>query len=322
MDYSSDTKVSNKTIVATGIIFLVLFVIVFFGMYYKKNTISAKNSVIVTEIATIQKQTQDFFKDVSLEAQAVYVFDVNTGKVLFQRNAEAQMPLASLTKIMTAFTASHLTDTGKKVTIKERDIAIEGDSGLSINETWSFKKLLDFGLMVSSNDAMSAIAGIGGIQLQSTSTMDANPQNLFIQKMNANAKELGMTQTYFLNESGLDVSPAVSGGYGSAKDMSKLIEHILNHNQSLLEATEYDSLTISSDSAHHLALNTNKIINTIPGILGSKTGYTELSGGNLVVTFNAGLMDPVIITVLGSTRDGRFSDMEQLVDAVIKMKAE
>ncbi len=319
-DHTHNT-VSNKTLLFSGSIFAVLFCALFIIIYTREDN-KTSPVVTVTETTPVIKPAENYFNNLSLEAQAVYVFDVNTNTVLFAQNAESQMPLASLTKIMTALTASTLTDTKDKVTIAPRDIVIEGDSGLSVDETWSLKKLLDFGLVVSSNDAMSAIASIAGGRLSSTSTTDRDTRSIFVQKMNEYAQQLGMTQSYFLNESGLDVSSALSGGYGSAKDVTKLVGYVLEHNRPLLEATEYSSLSIPSDTKEHLALNTNKIIDTIPGILGSKTGYTDLSGGNLVIAFNTGLMDPVIITVLGSTREGRFTDMEQLVNATLKTKAQ
>lgn len=314
-------KVSTNTLLFSGVVFVILFSVLFVALYMK-DEVKQEQKVVVTESSIAEQPKEDYFKDISLEAQAVYVFDVNSNRVLFAQNAESQMPLASLTKIMTAFTASKIAEAKDTITIKPRDILIEGDSGLVLNETWPLKKILDFGLMVSSNDAMSAIAGVLGARLQSTSTEQIDPHSIFIKRMNDEARALGMSQSYFLNESGLDVSSALSGGYGSAEDITKLVQHVLKYDRTLLEATEYDSLSIPSDSREHLALNTNKIINTIPGILGSKTGYTDLSGGNLVIAFNAGLMDPVIITVLGSTREGRFTDMEQLINATLKTKAQ
>jgi D-alanyl-D-alanine carboxypeptidase len=106
-----------------------------------------------------------------------------------------------------------------------------------------------------------------------------------------------------------------SGGYGSAKDMAKLFQYIIENKPTLLEATQYEKLAIASKSKVHTADNTNKIVSSIPALIASKTGLTDLSGGNLVIAFDAGLMRPIIISVLGSSEDGRFSDMQKLVEA-------
>ena len=70
--------------------------------------------------------------------------------------------------------------------------------------------------------------------------------------------------------------------------------------------------------AYHEASNTNDAVSKIPNMIGSKTGYTDLAGGNLTIAFDAGLNRPIVITVLGSTHDDRFTDVLTLIDAVQK----
>jgi D-alanyl-D-alanine carboxypeptidase len=136
--------------------------------------------------------------------------------------------------------------------------------------------------------------------------------------MNALARELGLHESYFLNPSGLDVSTSLSGGYGSARDVAMLVAHILSSDPHLLEATSFNTLAISSKSAVHKVVNTDKALDAIPNVLASKTGFTDLSGGNLVVAFDAGLGHTVIIALLGSSYDGRFEDMKRLVDETVR----
>jgi len=71
----------------------------------------------------------------------------------------------------------------------------------------------------------------------------------------------------------------------------------------------------------HDVVKTNKVLNDIPWVLGSKTGFTDQAGGNLVVAFNVGLYRPVVAAVLGSTIDGRFNDIIQLVEATFRYVA-
>ncbi len=104
--------------------------------------------------------------------------------------------------------------------------------------------------------------------------------------------------------------------------MAILFEYIIENKPYLLEATAFDELSVPSNIAEHIAINTNKAINMIPNVIGSKTGFTDLSGGNLVVAFDAGIGHPIIVAVLGSTIDGRFEDMAQLVSSTIEYIAQ
>ncbi|MDD2935449.1 MAG: hypothetical protein PHX25_03165, partial [Candidatus Pacebacteria bacterium] len=142
-------------------------------------------------------------------------------------------------------------------------------------------------------------------------------QEMFIDEMNKKAEEIGLAQTFFLNESGLDESELTSGAYGSAKDMAFLMNHIIKNNYKLIEATKYPVLRISSDNKNYLFENTNEIVESIPGIIGSKTGYTDLAGGNLTIAFDVGIGHPIIVSVLGSSKEGRFEDVLKLVNASI-----
>ncbi|MEQ1561632.1 MAG: hypothetical protein ABL899_02850, partial [Nitrospira sp.] len=142
----------------------------------------------------------------------------------------------------------------------------------------------------------------------------------FISKMNTRAQELDMKQTYFINESGLDVGQ-VSGGNGSAIDVAKLMAYILKNHPKLLEATKYKEITIDSISKSHKIKNTNISVNEIPELIASKTGFTDMAGGNLVVAFDSSIGRPIIVVVLGSTEVGRFEDVKALVNASLKYVA-
>lgn len=255
------------------------------------------------------------FPAVEIEAKAAYVYDVAEGKALFEKDSELQRPLASLTKLMSALTASRLIPNYVKVTITPDDLREEGDTGLLRDEDWSLRDLVDYSLIVSSNDGMRAIASVAGSQVLPAST---TAETRFVDAMNALAREIGLTETYFLNQSGLDVSGTLSGGYGSAKDIALLVDYILKNDPHLVEATALSRTTIYSDDAAHTATNTNSAIEKIPNVIASKTGFTDLSGGNVVIAWNAGLNRPIIISVLGSSYDGRFEDLSKLVNATLE----
>lgn len=260
------------------------------------------------------------FDNVPVVAKSVYVFDVANNKVIFKKNEFAQLPLASITKLMTALTATELLPKNSHVTIKKEFLADEGDSGLLTDESWKLKDLLDFSLVVSSNDGARSIASVAGAFDLKTDDYDLGRKD-FISKMNEEAKKLGLKQTYFINESGLDEG-TVSGGYGSAFDISKLMQYILVNNPDLLEATKYSAINISSADKTHLATNTDTEVNNIPGLIASKTGFTDLAGGNLAVAFDSSIGRPIIVVVLGSTEEARFTDVAALVKASMNYTAQ
>ncbi|OGD69795.1 hypothetical protein A3I18_01610 [Candidatus Campbellbacteria bacterium RIFCSPLOWO2_02_FULL_35_11] len=263
---------------------------------------------------------KNYFEDISLEGESAFVWDVKQQKILFAKNPDAQLPLASLTKLMTALVSSELVPNGTIVTIKQDDLNIEGDSGLVEGESWTLKNVLDFTLMSSSNDGAHALASVIGYIKQKEE--GKTEREMFIAEMNKRALEIGLSQTYYLSESGLDLSEGVSGAYGSAKDTALLMEYIIKNKYDLIESTRYSVLRINSKDVAHSVENTNHYVESIPGILGSKTGFTDLAGGNLVVAFDMGMGHPIIVSVLGSSKEGRFSDIQKLVNASINQIAE
>jgi D-alanyl-D-alanine carboxypeptidase len=137
--------------------------------------------------------------------------------------------------------------------------------------------------------------------------------------MNEKAAVWNLTNTHFINENGLDIDEENSGAYGSAKDMAILFEHVLEEYPQVIEATRGQEVVVESLShIVHIGENTNTRVKEIPVLLASKTGYTDLSGGNLVIAFSPDLNHPVIISVLGSTYDGRFDDIMKLVQATTR----
>ncbi len=251
------------------------------------------------------------FSDITVVGEAAYVFDVTTGNVLFEKNAHTALPLASVTKLMTALLADEILSTDANVTISEGSLNQYGNSGLLENETFERETLTDLVLMSSSNDGAYAIAAAAGKKLN-----PSDPVTAFILAMNARAEELGLTDTTFRNTTGLDISETESGADGSASDIARLLSYIVTKHPDLLAATVEPTISVASeDGFSHDGQNTNYYVDEIPGIIGSKTGYTTLAGGNLAVAFNAGLDHPVVVVVLGSTRQARFTDVVSLAAA-------
>lgn len=270
------------------------------------------------ELAEEKRYDTSMFTNLSIKAKGFVVYDTQKQTVIYERAKDAPLPLASLTKVMMALTARELLPNGATVTIKPEFLKEEGDSGLLSNEKWKLRDLIDYALTVSSNDGARAIASVAG-----ASNMQVPEYNLgreqFIKDMNVKAKEIGLTTFEFHNETGLDNSATVSGGYGSPLDVAKLFSYALNKYPDLFEATTKPTDVVYSESnKKHLAENTNQALKDIPNVLASKTGYTELAGGNLAVVFDAGVGRPIAVVVLGSTEKERFSDVTKLVNATLK----
>ncbi len=260
------------------------------------------------------------YENLSLSAKSVYVWDISTHRKLYGRNEGRLLPLASVTKMMMALVAVELLPNNTAITINANDIGEEGDSGLYPGERWSLGSLLKFTLVASSNDGASAIASVAGASLlrDASSTNPFVNKKLFIEKMNEKAQAIGLLDTHFTNESGLDIDSVTSGAYGTTRDMAILFEYIFKKHPELFTSTTYRKIDVTSESniTHHVA-NTNEGVAEVTGLIGSKTGYTDLAGGNLVVVVDIGVGHPVVIAVLGSTRDGRFTDVAQLINATV-----
>lgn len=255
--------------------------------------------------------------NLSLDAEAVFVYDVHTNTPIYAHNANAQLPLASLTKLMTAYTAAQSLSESGTVVVPRESLREHGDTGLRAQEQWGAKALLDFTLVTSSNDGADALASAAAAASSMQNTASSSPHS-FVQAMNQNAETLGLSHTYFLNETGLDANGFIGGGYGSARDVGMLLAHIIHTQPELVEATARSRINITSRSnLLHTATNTNPAVGHIPGLIASKTGFTDLAGGNLAIAFDVGIGHPVVAVVLGSTYDGRFADMETIVNTTL-----
>lgn len=308
-------KTPTLLLLGTGAALAVLFALSLTTSQAKQSEVTAIPATEVTASASAAA-----YEGIELQAKAAVVYDVRAQRVLFEQNAEAQLPLASLTKLMTAIVATEALAYDTVIAVDAKALELEGDSGLYADEQWRAQDLLDFMLLVSSNDSAHALAASAGAAVLQAQADPATKDfyGAFIERMNTKATEIGLTQTYFLNETGLDATSEISGGYGSAKDAAHLLAYAIESAPEALDATSYPTLTFTSQSnIAHAAENTNEITASIPGLIASKTGYTTLAGGNLVIAFDAGIGHPVIISVLGSTRDGRFSDVQKLVAATL-----
>lgn len=258
------------------------------------------------EVPVAVAPVESAYANVILRAEAAIVYDLATGEVLYEKNAEAQLPLASLTKLLTLYAAAEALGTSAPIQITASALATEGESGFSAGETFTFEELAKLALVASSNDAADAISEAA----EKRKGMEAE------RVLAGAASALGLSQTYTLNGTGLDESAIISGGYGSARDMALLAGAFLERVPGIARATLSPIVNATSlDGRSYTLKNTNPDASSVPGLRLSKTGYTDLAGGNLAIVFDAGMNHPIAVVVLGSTREGRFTDVDTLVRA-------
>ena len=216
----------------------------------------------------------------AISAECAILIDAQTGRVLYEKQAEEKSLIASTTKIMTALVICEQTNVLDRVKIPKEAVGIEGSSMyLKEGEVLTVQELL-YGLMLQSgNDAAVALAIYCGGTVEG-----------FTELMNDKAHRLGMTQSHFANPNGLD-SP---GNYSTARDMGILTAYAM---QNLIFAQTVSTKTITI--GERCLRNHNKLLWQLEGANGVKTGYTKAAGRILIssvtrmgrqliaVTFNA-----------------------------------
>lgn len=253
------------------------------------------------------------FVDVSIEAKAAIVYDLSTGTTLYEKNADAQLPLASLTKLLTVYAALSTLAPTTPIIIPASALNLDGPHAFNEGQVFALADLARLTLTASLNDGAVAIAAA-----------TAERENRGESEMLASAAgSLGLSQTYAVNGSGLDVNNAISGGYGSARDLAILSGALVEKAPDIAVATTQSSAqAVSEGGTSFVVKNTDPAVGTIPRLLLSKTGYTDLAGGNLALVFDAGIGHPIAVVVLGSSRTSRFIDGTTLVAAAIAYFAE
>ncbi|HVM59128.1 MAG TPA: hypothetical protein VMT80_02265, partial [Candidatus Paceibacterota bacterium] len=228
------------------------------------------------------------------------------GQELYAKNAAAQLPLASLTKLLTVYAALSELPPSAPVTIPEDAAGAYPPRAFNAGQVFPLSDLARLTLTGSLNDGAIAIADAAA-QAEGRTPAAA---------LAGAAAALSLSQTYAVNANGLDENASVSGGYGSAEDIAKLAGALVNLAPEVAAATtERTAAATSQGGTTVTAKNTDPIVENIPHLLLSKTGLTDLAGGNLALVFDVGIGHPVAIVVLGSTQDARFTDASALVAA-------
>ncbi|MDQ5962674.1 MAG: hypothetical protein QG653_481 [Patescibacteria group bacterium] len=245
------------------------------------------------------------FNALDVSARAYVVYDIVDKRIVASKNENLPLPLASLTKVMTALTALSMAPPETLVAINANS-KLRGyyDLGLQENQGWRLDELLKYSLTFSSNDGMNAIANYFG-------------KDLFVSQMNVFAKSIGKTFA-FSDPAGLDNGIQL-GGLGSAYDVALMMTEARKKFPNILDATTHTRTNVMTEQGAVRGIpNTNQDVANILGIEASKTGFTDLAGGNLAIITDISLGRPVAIIVLGSTREGRFKDAETIYKALLQ----
>lgn len=242
-------------------------------------------------------------KSPALSAKSAISYDTATNNLLYEKNIDSKLPIASLTKIMTAVIALENLDLNSDITVSKSSAAIGEDSmGLSEGEKHSLEDLL-YGLMLKSgNDAAEAIAQ--GSKFR---------RDDFVHLMNKKAEDLGLTNTRFTNPTGLQGD---GEQYSTAKELLVLTHYALQKGEFAKVAATYEH-DIDQTSTHkaYVLYNETNLLTTYPGVEGVKTGYTD-EAGMCLVTFLNYKGHKIIAVLLNS--ENRRQEMIDLLDYSLK----
>ncbi|MBI2355644.1 MAG: D-alanyl-D-alanine carboxypeptidase [Candidatus Doudnabacteria bacterium] len=238
----------------------------------------------------------------NLSSKAAMAYDLDSGTILFTQNFDEQLPIASLTKLMTAMVAAKNSQLDEAVMVKHSDVKVVGSSmGLVPGERISVRDLLYGVLISSSNDASLALAN------------HKSPTEEFIAAMNEEAKRLNLQSTKFSNPVGWDYAD----NYSTAHDLSLLVNEFLKYEElsRIVRIKEAELRSLDGKYSHKLT-TTNKLLIDNDAVTGIKTGFTSQAKGNLVLRIeNHGRS--IITIILGS--DDREGDSKKLLDWITQV---
>ena len=280
---------SGKTIVSPLPNFLTAFV---------NNQVSTLN--LWTPILEMFGSSSNKVPDIS--AKSALAYDLTSNKVLFSKNPDEKLPMASLTKIMTAVVAMESRNTNDKYLVSSVDLVGENSMGLSINETLSLEELLYGLILTSGNDAAETLA----------SNFPGGRKN-FITAMDNKAKALGLNATHFTNPTGLEGD---GDQYVTAHDLLVITNYAMQSPlfRKVVGTFDYNIPYSENHKAFYLENETN-LLTSYPGVMGVKDGYTPEAGLCLVTYLNF-KNHKIIGILLGS--DNRRQEMKDLLDYSLK----
>jgi len=258
------------------------------------------------------KPVKTFVDDLTIRAKAAISVEIDSKgqeSILFEKKSQNPLPIASLTKLMTALVIFDLGETYipfQLIPITKTAVGQEGSSKygeLKEKEYFSVEVLVHVMLIESSNDAAYALTELIGVEG-------------FVGLMNLYAKDIGLENTKFINSTGLEPNnPGESRNYSTPQDLVKLTKYILKTHPRIFEITNKDSYQVLNPdgSVHHfIPRNTNKLLREIPEIFGGKTGWNPVSQGCLLLVLDNPSKNSYFVNIVLGAGD-RFEEMRKLI---------
>jgi D-alanyl-D-alanine carboxypeptidase (penicillin-binding protein 5/6) len=236
----------------------------------------------------------------SISARAVYVMDMPSATVLLQKDSQAVTAPASTTKLLTALVAREIYPLNQELLITSEASTGGTVIGFTPGELLPVRDLLSAMLIQSGNDAAMVVANHHPLGYQG-----------FIEAMNSKAREIGLTHSKFVNPHGIDQPQHLS----TAKDIAILAREVMK--DSLLAeivGTQSEVIQNTTQTISHQLFNTNALLAGNLGVVGIKTGTTELAGEVLVTQVQQEGRD-IVIVVMGS--QDRYEDTKQVLNWVL-----
>ena len=238
----------------------------------------------------------------TITAPSAVLMETSSGKILFEKNPHEQRPCASITKVMTMLLVCEAIDNGKlnlddTITASAHAASMGGsDIWLEEGETMSANDMIKATVVASANDAAVALA-----------EHLCGSEEVFVQKMNEKANQLGMKDTVFKNCNGLDEDGHITSAYDVAVMSRELMKHEM--------IFDYTSIWLDNlrDGKTQI-VNTNKLLKTYKGITGLKTGTTNDAGCCMAASATRGDMSLVAVVLGCNSGKERFSDAAALLD--------
>jgi D-alanyl-D-alanine carboxypeptidase (penicillin-binding protein 5/6) len=239
------------------------------------------------------------------EAKSSILMEMDTGKILYEKEADLKLPPASITKVMTMLLIMEAIDTGKiswtdKVRTSEKAASMGGSQiFLEVGEEMTVEDMMKGIAIASGNDASVAMA-----------EFIAGTEEAFVSMMNEKAQALGMENTHFVNTNGLPVA----NHYTSARDIAIMSRELLKYEEITKYTSVYeDYLRQDSDKPFWL-VNTNRLVKFYPGTDGLKTGFTQEAKYCLTATAKKDEMRVIAVVLGTSTPKIRNQHITQLFD--------
>lgn len=276
-----------------------------FGLLIPINTFALENNTNNNQNTTDNNQSGNNDSSLIANAKAGLLMEQSTGKIIFSKNIDEKMAVASMTKMVAQTIILEYIESGK---IKWSDIVTvsknAADMGgsqiyLTEGEKMSVKDLFKGISMASGNDATLAMA-----------EYIAGTESKFVELMNKKVKELGLKNTTFKNCTGLDED----GHYSSAYDMGVIARNLLNHEQILNFSSVYEDYLRQNTDNQFWLVNTNKLVRFYEGADGLKTGHTDNAGYCLAATAKKNGMRLVAIVLGEENSKVRNSEAMALLD--------